>query len=157
MGYIDIDSFKAFNTKYGETSVDRYLLPRFMRTLEAHTLFHGHTYRFGGDEYMVLLPNMSFDHGMNFLSDLPRKLSVLDYGEITEKTTVSIGVCIVEVDTFLTDREVEQKANEAKNYAKKNGGNCIASYKGIEFRAEDLHIMRRNAVAPAQQALDVKK
>src|SRR2546425_702086 len=100
VGYIDIDSFKAFNTKYGETSVDRYLLPRFMRTLEAHTLFHGHTYRFGGDEYMVLLPNMSFDHGMNFLADLPRKLSVLDYGEITEKTTVSIGVCIVEVDTF---------------------------------------------------------
>ena len=41
--------------------------------------------------------------------------------------TVSIGICEVAPDSFLTNREVEHAANGAKNYAKKNGKNCIAA------------------------------
>jgi hypothetical protein len=49
VAFVDIDGFKnKFNTRYGETRVDRNALPRFMRALEAHVAFHGHAYRQGG-------------------------------------------------------------------------------------------------------------
>ena len=55
-GPFNIDKFKDFNTKYGETQIDVRLLPRFMAALEAHVYSRGFAYRFGGDEYVVLLP-----------------------------------------------------------------------------------------------------
>ncbi|MEZ4447140.1 MAG: hypothetical protein R3B72_49130 [Polyangiaceae bacterium] len=48
VAYMDIDDFKAFNTKYTETKVDLDLLTPFMETIEAHVFAHGHAYRFGG-------------------------------------------------------------------------------------------------------------
>src|SRR6516162_9933128 len=52
IAFLDIDDFKTFNTKYGETKIDLNLLPRFMQALEAHVYHHGHAYRQGGDEYL---------------------------------------------------------------------------------------------------------
>lgn len=40
----------------GEVEVDRKILPRFMRTIEAHVFARGFAYRFGGDEYVLLIP-----------------------------------------------------------------------------------------------------
>src|ERR1035437_842363 len=51
VGYLDIDNFKSnFNSRYGETVVDRNVLPRFMMSIEALVFGRGHAYRYGGDE-----------------------------------------------------------------------------------------------------------
>jgi diguanylate cyclase (GGDEF)-like protein len=145
IAYIDIDGFKSFNERYGETEVDRRVLPTFMAALEAHVFAHGFAYRFGGDEYMLLLPNMSFEMARNFLDELRRDLAEVKYLVISERTTVSIGFCYIDPDCSLTDREAMERANDAKRFAKNQGKNCIATFRDDRFNKDSLYI-----VGPAQ-------
>jgi diguanylate cyclase (GGDEF)-like protein len=141
VAFLDIDEFKVtFNTRYGETKVDRNVLPRFMRCLEAHVAFHGHAYRQGGDEYLILLPGLSKELAVAFLDELRRKLGQLDYPEVTERTTVSIGLCVADPDCPLTDRELREKANQAEAFAKRAGRNCIASYRSHQLANNELYV-----------------
>ena len=63
VAYIDIDDFKSFNTRYGETQVDRDVLPRFMGTLEAHLFFHSFAQHIllSGDESLPRFPEEARD------------------------------------------------------------------------------------------------
>lgn len=142
VAYLDVDDFKAFNTRYGETRVDRDILPRFMELMETHLYTHGYGYRYGGDEYIMLLPNMSLNMGVGFIKEFQQKLRMIAYRGIAEKTTVSIGALFVGADCFLTEREIEDRANRAKNFAKKNGKNCIATYRGGYYTDAELAVVK---------------
>src|SRR5882724_1436895 len=139
IAFIDIDNFKRLNTELGHDVVDRYVLPYFMRALEAHVYNHGNAYRFGGDEYMMLLPNFSFDLGLSYLDEFRRRVGEQLY-QVPARTTVSIGVCVIEEDCPLTDKELRERAGKAMAFAKDNGRNQIASYWGNNYRNEDLRI-----------------
>lgn len=144
--YIDIDKFKDFNTEKGEPYVDRYVLPKFMRLVEAHVYARGYAYRFGGDEYCILLNNVTDDEAFGSMERLRRGLAELTYEGTERRTTVSIGVVIVRPDCHLTGHEIEQVAAAAKKFAKDNGRNRVASYVGSLFREEDLHVVGRAGV-----------
>jgi diguanylate cyclase (GGDEF)-like protein len=148
VAFLDIDEFKKkFNTPHGETKIDRHVLPRFMRTLEAHVAFHGHAYRQGGDEYLILLPGLSRELAVSFLDELRGKLGALEYPEVAQRTTVSIGLCVAGPDCPLTDRELRERANRAEGFAKQSGRNRIATYRGTHLVDEDLYV-----AAPATPA-----
>jgi diguanylate cyclase (GGDEF)-like protein len=142
IAFMDIDDFKQFNSQHTETKVDRNLLPRFMQTIEAHMFHHGLAYRQGGDEYLILVPSMSNSLCLSFFDELRCKLAELKYAEIDKKTTVSIGVCFAEPDSPLTDRELLERANRAKKFAKEKGKNCIASYVGSRMLPEELRVLK---------------
>jgi diguanylate cyclase (GGDEF)-like protein len=142
IAFLDIDDFKRFNSAHSETKVDRHLLPRFMQAVEAHVYHHGFAYRQGGEEYLILLPSFSKSLAVAFLDELRCSLAALKYPEIQGSTTVSIGVCIAEPDCPLTDGELRDRANEAKKFAKANGKNCIGTYNGTRFIAQELHVVR---------------
>lgn len=142
VAYLDIDDFKRFNTLYTEPVVDSLVLPRIMQTLEAHVYAHGYAYRFGGDEYTILLPNMSPTAVVRFLEELQQKLEVLTIPNISEKATVSIGLVSVPAQSVATDLEIFEAANRAKTFAKTHGGkNCIAAYRSDSLREKDLAIV----------------
>jgi GGDEF domain-containing protein len=92
--------------------------------------------------YLLLMPSLSRQLAIAFLDELRQKLAGLDYAEIPEKTTVSIGVCVAEPDCPLTDRELRDRANLAEKRAKKNGKNCIATFCGPRFIEEELHVAK---------------
>jgi diguanylate cyclase (GGDEF)-like protein len=143
IAFVDIDDFKSkFNTPHGETKVDRNVLPRFMQAVEAHLYHHGYAYRQGGDEYLILLPSLSRSLAVAFLDELRCKLADLAYPDVAEKTTVSIGLCVVDSDCLLTDRELLDRANGAKQFAKKSGKNRIASYQGSRFIEQELEVVK---------------
>jgi diguanylate cyclase (GGDEF)-like protein len=135
IAYIDIDDFKRkFNSPLSETVVDAEILPRFMRTMEARTYSHGYAYRFGGDEYVVLLRNMSNRWAFTFMDDLRTALCGINYGPVTaERTTVSIGVVMVDPDSPFSEQELLDKASAAKAFAKKNGKNQSATYADVDL------------------------
>ncbi|HET9932827.1 MAG TPA: GGDEF domain-containing protein, partial [Polyangiaceae bacterium] len=124
--YADIDDFKAVNTKLGETEVDVRILPRFMELLEAWVFARGHAYRFGGDEYLLLLPNSDRALCLNLLRDL---LARLARREIVRgiRLNLSLGLCLVDPECLLTDREILQRANAAKQAAKAAGKGRIGA------------------------------
>lgn len=149
IAFLDIDDFKAFNEKYSETFVDRSLLPRLMQAIEAHVHHHGYGYRQGGDEYLLLLPNLSQQLTISFLDELRRKLADLDYPGIQEKTKLSIGICIADPDCPLTDQELLSRANEAKKFAKRRK-NCLATFQGPRLIPEELRIVEEELTARRQ-------
>lgn len=141
IAFIDIDDFKSLNTQHTETKVDRNLLPRFMQAIEAHMFHHGYAYRQGGDEYLLLLPSLSGPLSIRFVDELRVKLANLSYPDIGEKTTVSIGLCIADANCSLTDRELLDRANRAKQFAKQSGKDCIATYDGPRFIDRELKVV----------------
>jgi diguanylate cyclase (GGDEF)-like protein len=143
VAYIDIDNFKQkFNSKYNEVQVDRLVLPRFMQSLEAHTFEHGFAYRFGGDEYVLLLPNMTFELAAHFLDDLRRRVAAVQYLDIAERTTISVGFCHLEADSYLTNCEAIERANSAKSFAKASGKDRVAAYQKGNAQDGELFIVR---------------
>lgn len=141
VAFLDIDNFKSFNTQHTETAVDLHVLAPFMETLEAHVFGHGHAYRFGGDEYLLTLPNVTSEVAVRFLRALQERLAQRHYRRIDRGPTVSIGLCLVNADCFLTDREIQARANGAKNYAKAVEKGRIATFRGELFRAEELELV----------------
>lgn len=139
--YFDLDDFKAFNTRYGETRVDRDLLAPFMQLLEAHAFARGHAYRMGGDEFVVLLPNADGAAAEAFAARFVRDLAGLRCPGIDEPPTVSAGLVTVGPDCFLTDREVQQRADRAKAFAKAAGKRSVAGYAGELMREVDLVLL----------------
>ena len=91
---------------------------------------------------MILLPSLSQQLSISFLDELRCKLADLSYPDIAEKTTVSIGLCIVDSECPLTDRELLDRANRAKQFAKKQGKNRIATYRGPRFLQQELEVVR---------------
>jgi diguanylate cyclase (GGDEF)-like protein len=138
VAFIDIDDFKDFNTRHTETKVDLNLLVPFMEAVEAHVFSHGHAYRFGGDEYMLTLPNQDRDGAAAFLRGLQARIASAPYRGMHRAPTVSIGLSVVEVDCFLTDREIQARANAAKNHAKATEKGRIATFGGPLFRDAEL-------------------
>jgi GGDEF domain-containing protein len=109
-----------------------------MEAIEAHVFSHGHAYRFGGDEYLLTLPNMGRPWADGFLKALQERIAGTAYRGISKAPTISIGLCEVGVDCYLTDREVLARANQAKNFAKSTEKGRVAAFTSAQYRDEDL-------------------
>lgn len=125
VGFIDIDDFKTFNRDFGDSVVDAFLLPQFMRLLEAQVFARGYAYRQGGDEYLVTLPNTGASEGASILEDFRAKLRKTQFEKISRTPTVSIGLCEVRHDSSLTNAEIRERAEKAKTEVKNASKNAI--------------------------------
>lgn len=123
---LDIDYFKQINDRYGHVMGDRVLteLTRIsIATLRPVDVFA----RFGGEEFIVLLPETSLDEAVNAAERLRIKIAAIriDAGKSGEfGVTVSIGVAI----RFSNETETEQlleRADRALYQAKAGGRNCV--------------------------------
>ena len=143
VAFLDIDDFKSFNEKLGgEPAVDRNVLPIFMRVLESWTYGRGHVYRYGGDEYTMILQNCAKVEAIEMLAKMQKALSQTDYQEVEMRPTVSIGLCEVTDESVLTNRQVEEWAARAKKFAKDNGKNRIAGFVGDAPRQDALRVFK---------------
>lgn len=124
--YVDIDDFKAVNSKLTETVVDLLVLGPFLELLEAWIFGHGHAYRFGGDEYVVLLPNMSRKLALVMLDELRRRVLEARFRAKDVRLSITQGVCRVDPECPFTDREILARANSAKAFAKSARKGSIA-------------------------------
>lgn len=126
--FLDVDDFKALNSKYGEPAVDRDLLPTLMRLVEGSFYGHGSVYRYGGDEFVAVTPNSPRSVLGPLLSLLRKALADADYPGIAERPTVSVGVAELAPGSPMTEDEGLAQASSAKHYAKQHGKNVTAGY-----------------------------
>jgi diguanylate cyclase (GGDEF)-like protein len=142
LAFVDIDDFKHLNTTHRHVLVDQLVLPVFMRYLEAFTFARGFAYRMHGDEYAILLGNGQ--GAVNALDTLRRRIPTLTYQGVSERLTVSIGLCCVPPTLDRSDRDVYQLANRAMRYAKDQGKNCLATYTGEGLADSEFAIISRD-------------
>lgn len=126
VAYVDIDDFKAINSKLTETVVDLLVLGPFLELIEAWIFARGHAYRFGGDEYVLLLPNASRKMAIAMLDELRRRVLDARFRAKDVRLSITQGVCRVDPACALTDREILARANNAKAFAKSARKGSIA-------------------------------
>jgi diguanylate cyclase (GGDEF)-like protein len=139
--YADIDDFKAVNAKLTETVVDLKVLTPFLEIVEAWAFARAHAYRFGGDEYVLLLPNADRDIGQALLVELRSRIQRAVFSGTDVRLGVSMGACVVDPDCPLTDREILNRANDAKARAKAERKGSIVIAEPPEYRADRAELV----------------
>jgi len=125
--FIDIDDFKTtVNDKYGEPMVDKTLLPEFQSLLKEKAVSFGTAYRYGGEEFGVLLPNFDQIKALQFAEQLRAAVEskIFRIAESEQRITVSIGVAIWPDHGNGYD-EVLTAASEAERRAKNKDKNMV--------------------------------
>lgn len=125
---IDIDHFKQFNDKYGHLIGDE-VLKIVARALIDSLKGRDIVARFGGEEFVVLLPETPLDIAMK-VADAVRKtiaskeLKRKDTGQVYGTITVSMGVAALRhtSDTLPT---LTKRADDALYVSKRNGRNQV--------------------------------
>ena len=140
VAFVDIDDFKHFNVEYTEPVVDEIVLPSFMSALEAHVFGRGYAYRQGGDEYLVICPNLTAGQTGLLFSEFQEKLQELELPGVSEKISVSVGVCTALPECELTDRELVRFASKAKQVAKERGKHRVVGYTGPTYDQEPVDL-----------------
>ena len=121
---IDVDHFKRLNDAEGHAIGDRVLasLGRFLRQRLRKTDFVG---RYGGEEFMVLLPETSGQAAMERLDTLRREFSAIRHfgSKNVFSVTFSVGIaCFPEIRGAVN---LATAADQALYDAKGAGRNCV--------------------------------
>jgi diguanylate cyclase (GGDEF)-like protein len=124
--FLDIDGFKKLNEKHTETKIDATVLPNFQNLLKSLTDYRGGAYRHGGEEFVIILPNHTFDESCTFAEKIRAAIETHRFRIDQEETAVTVSVGIaVWPDHGRNFVEVLAAANSAEHVAKKQGGNRI--------------------------------
>lgn len=124
---IDIDHFKAFNDHYGRAYGDRVLYAMAL-TLSGHLRPAEILARYGGDEFVVILPDMGLDAARDIGERLHRgvrdAVPVTPGGSSIPHPTISIGLATLKEGQM--GKELLAEAEEALEKTKSEGRNRIS-------------------------------
>jgi diguanylate cyclase (GGDEF)-like protein len=125
---IDIDHFKKFNDEYGHSQGDRVLkkVAEQLRSLIRKPMM---PFRFGGEEFAVILPRTDEKNARIIAERLRQYISGKRIGG--HQITVSIGLASQENKKFSHQHQLLNAADEALYAAKDAGRNCVASYNDL--------------------------
>jgi len=124
--FIDLDHFKEVNDTYGHLTGSR-LLSEVGRIIHDNTRIVNHAARYGGDEFVILLPGAGNEAALGMIKNLQKVFQEADFrsncGQPIE-VTASIGVA-----TYPTNAENKQElirlADEAMYEVKKTTRNGV--------------------------------
>jgi diguanylate cyclase len=122
---IDIDRFKRVNDTYGHLIGD-VVLREVAQALKKQTRRSDFVGRYGGEEFLIILPETSLDKALILAEKLRRRVSELAIpaeGRVLKDITVSIGATEYEDDP--TIEEFINRSDKWLYTAKKNGRNQV--------------------------------
>lgn len=96
LALLDLDHFKQINDTYSHEAGDA-VLRAMGEVLREHTRASDIVGRYGGEEFLVLLPDTGLDGAIavaNHLLEAVRRLTVLWPGGVLDRVTVSIGLAV---------------------------------------------------------------
>lgn len=126
---VDIDHFKKFNDDYGHLIGD-VILRRIAKLLLDVIGSKGEAFRYGGEEFLILIPDTELDAATNMIEDIRSRVEKLRFvsaktKQRLPKITISAGVT-----QFSLGEQIDNlisRADEALYKAKNAGRNQINS------------------------------
>ena len=123
LAMVDVDHFKQVNDKFGHHIGDEVLIlvARIMKNT-----FRGYdrVYRFGGEEFVVLMRSAWHDSALATLERFRKNMEEYSFPQVGQ-ITVSVGMNIINGGD--PPNVVCDKADQAVYYAKRNGRNQVCS------------------------------
>lgn len=120
----DLDHFKRVNDTYGHTAGDR-VLQSFAQACTATVRSTDLVGRYGGEEFVLLVPGASLDRAERLAQEISRRLAETSAGAGVVMPTVSYGIAVYDERSSDLD-EVIEAADEALYRAKSLGRNQTA-------------------------------
>jgi len=123
LAVIDIDHFKQVNDRFGHLFGDEVLI-LVANVLRSQFKSHDRIFRFGGEEFVVLLRSASLAQARQALERMRAALQAHVFPQIGQ-ITVSIGFVALHLSSPV---EVLGRADQALYYAKETGRNQVCFY-----------------------------
>jgi len=135
---IDLDHFKKVNDTYGHEAGD-HVLKAIAATLSIETRRGDFACRYGGEEFVVVMPNMDQQIAYERAEKLRNALNSLyiPYGIYSLTTTISMGIASYPANG-LTREAILRAADKAMYAAKEAGRDHILCYDQISVSEEAL-------------------
>lgn len=127
LAIIDIDHFKRINDKFGHLYGDEVLL-LLARTMGQIFRQHDKLFRFGGEEFVVVLDRTSEESARSVLDRLRTSIEQYHFPQVS-KVTISIG--FVRLDKAEASSVIIGRADQALYYAKNHGRNQVCCYDNL--------------------------
>ncbi len=121
----DIDNFKRFNDTYGHLFGD-IVLKTLAKLVKESIRKDDIVARFGGEEFIVLLPHTAKELACEKAEELRRKISELTIRDNNVQASVTVSMGVSTFPTLAqTERTLLSSADEALYVAKNCGKNCV--------------------------------
>jgi diguanylate cyclase len=126
VGMLDIDNFKKLNDSLGHDVGDQALI--HLATVCKETLRPQDTVaRFGGEEFIILLPETPLEDAAVALTRLQRELTKKFFLNDNEKVLITFSAGVTQMLPEDTQATVIKRADEAMYKAKQTGKNRVVS------------------------------
>lgn len=132
LGMIDIDHFKAVNDNFGHLIGDEVLL-LLSRLMRSSFRFHDRLYRFGGEEFVVLMRCDNPTDALRAFERLRQNTLAYAFPQVGH-ITVSIGFS--ELKAGDSPSSAIERADKAVYWAKTHGRNQVQSHAELVARGE---------------------
>jgi diguanylate cyclase (GGDEF)-like protein len=122
--YGDVDNFKSINDQYGHQTGDA-VLQAIARAMRPCLRQHDEVSRWGGEEFLILLPETNHAAAAEVAEKLRATIAALEFHHVsgTVRLTMSFGIHTVEqpgaIDNFI------HEADQNLSRAKRSGKNCV--------------------------------
>lgn len=120
---IDLDHFKSVNDRHGHPVGDEVLLAA-ARLVGKRVARKGKAYRYGGEEFALLLPNYSAEETLGLAERIRKDIEMAAISSKKLNVTASFGVACLP-DHASNPKALLQKADAALYRAKHEGRNCV--------------------------------
>ena len=139
---LDIDNFKQINDRFGHNAGDA-VLKEVSRLLRESTRRTDSVIRWGGEEFLVLLPDTHLEEALRLAERLRETLAAHSFS-IERPVTASFGV--TELRPGDSQEEFVHRCDQALYFAKEQGKNRVAFWQREVLRPEErLRLLRRSA------------
>lgn len=129
---IDIDYFKSVNDEYGHIAGDKVL--RFISKLLKHRLRSSDSIgRYGGEEFIVILPDTDDDAAYNILSNIKSAYSKYEHQTNDESFSSTFSCGIADFPIINSSEPLISAADKALYYAKNHGRNRIVKHADVVY------------------------
>ena len=120
---MDIDRFKSINDTWGHNAGD-HVLQQVTQRLNSATRNTERLYRFGGEEFIILLETTTTLAAQSAAERIRCSLADQDFQISGQSVKVTVTGGLTEVQEHEGLHEIISRADEAMYYGKNNGRNC---------------------------------
>jgi len=147
----DIDKFKSVNDNYGHQAGDA-VLQQFARLLKDEAREIDRVGRYGGEEFLLILPGTVLDAAVTFAERLREKVAnhTFSYPGGTLSRTMSCGVGASPHPRVKDQEGLLRAADDALYVAKETGRNRVVRFDSAEFNAHNQAKTTSNGNTPAE-------
>jgi diguanylate cyclase (GGDEF)-like protein len=124
---LDIDFFKRINDTYGHAAGDA-VLRQFALTVQKETRDTDAFGRYGGEEFMLMLPATSLEDAMVFAERVRQRIERLTFSEVSDNLKVTVSIGVAQFRNGETIGQTVTRADEALYTAKSSGRNCVINH-----------------------------